>query len=39
MKSPRSVSTEIHGVEGFDVRFLSRDGTDIAHRRVEDYQE
>jgi type I restriction enzyme M protein len=37
VKSTRSVAADIRELEGFDVRFLSRDGTDAARRRVDDY--
>ena len=37
MPSPKGVAATVSSVEGFDVRFLSRTGADIAHRRIEDY--
>jgi type I restriction enzyme M protein len=37
MRSPQSVSNEILEVEGFEVAFVSQDGTDVAQRRVSEY--
>jgi type I restriction enzyme M protein len=37
MKSPRTVSNDIWDVEGFEVAFVSPDGSDLAHQRVPDY--
>jgi type I restriction enzyme M protein len=36
-KAVSTVSAQIWEVEGFEVTFLSWDGTDVAHRRVDDY--
>jgi type I restriction enzyme M protein len=37
-KSTQTVSAQIWDVEGFEVAFLSQDGTDVTHRRVDDYR-
>jgi type I restriction enzyme M protein len=37
MKSPNTVSDQIWAVEGLNVLFIAKDGTEIAHRRVDDY--
>jgi type I restriction enzyme M protein len=37
MKSTKSVAQQIAEIEGFDVEFVARDGSDISSRRVDDY--
>jgi hypothetical protein len=37
MPSVRQVEAQIEEVEGFQVRFVSPDGTDPARRRVDEY--
>jgi hypothetical protein len=38
MKLTKTVAEQIFEVEGFEVRFVSRDGSDITQRRVDDYR-
>jgi hypothetical protein len=38
MKLAKTVAEQIFEIEGFEVRFVSRDGSDITQRRVDDYR-
>ena len=38
MKSTKAVAEQIAELQGFDVVFVARDGSDISSRRVEDYR-
>jgi hypothetical protein len=37
MRATKTIAAEIAAVEGFDARFVSRDGSDITLRRVDGY--